>query len=317
MPIRLLPEGSDLAAARAALSEHLEVRAGRIRAATTTFYDTFDGRVRAEGLTVRHAGGRLALERRDTREVLASAEATAAPRLFAEDLPDGFDLDDALEMRALTPLARVRTRVLPLAVLNRDQKTVVRLTVETHMLGHTPLHGRVGAAAVRGYDRELEAVERVLAETLSWPEATVALVDEAAAASGRDPAGTSAKLNCELDPAAPAHRGRRDRLRRGCWRSSPTTSRARSRTSTRSSCTTCASRSAARAPCSASSSRSIPSACNTTATSSSACRPSPATCATSTSTCSTSRPCAPRSRSRCRPTWTRCGACSRPAGHVR
>jgi CHAD domain-containing protein len=30
------------------------------------------------------------------------------------------------------------------------------------------------------------------------------LVDEAAAASGRDPAGKSAKLNCELDPAAPA-----------------------------------------------------------------------------------------------------------------
>ena len=59
-------------------------------------------------------------------------------------------------MRALTPIARIRTRALPLAVLNSDQKTVVRITVETHMLGHTPLHGRVFATAVRGYDRDLE-----------------------------------------------------------------------------------------------------------------------------------------------------------------
>ena len=147
MPVRLLPEGSDLAAARAARSEHLDLRAGRIRTATTTFYDTFDGRVRAEGLSIHQANGRLTLEHRDTREVLASAEASAAPRLFVEDLPDGFDLDDALEMRALTPLARIRTRALPLAVLNADEKTVVRITVETHQLGDKPLHGRVGATA--------------------------------------------------------------------------------------------------------------------------------------------------------------------------
>jgi CHAD domain-containing protein len=204
MPIRLLPEGSDLASAREALAGHLELRAGRVRAGATTFYDSFDGRVRAAGLTVRHAGGRLLLERRDTGELLASAEAAAAPRLFAEDLPDGFDLTDALEMRALTPIARIRTRALPLAVLNRDLKTVVRLTVETHTLDETPLHGRVRATAVRGYERELEAVERILAETLGWPEATTTLVDEASAATGRDPAGTSAKLDRELDPALPA-----------------------------------------------------------------------------------------------------------------
>ena len=108
-------------------------------------------------------------------------------------------------MRALTPIAKIRTRALSLAVLNSDQKTVVRITVETHVLGHTPLHGRVSATAVRGYDRDLERVEQLLATTLNWPEATVPLVDEAAAVAGRDPAGTSAKLNCELDPDAPAN----------------------------------------------------------------------------------------------------------------
>ena len=85
-------------------------------------------------------------------------------------------------MRALVPVARVRTREITLGVLNADQKTVVRLNVETH----EGLRGRVSAAsAVRGYDKELERVDALLADTLSLPEATVPLVDEAVAAAGQ------------------------------------------------------------------------------------------------------------------------------------
>ena len=45
----LLPEGTDLAGARALIDEHADVTAGRVRAGTSTFYDTFDGRLHAEG----------------------------------------------------------------------------------------------------------------------------------------------------------------------------------------------------------------------------------------------------------------------------
>ena len=44
----LLPEGADHDA-RELLEEHLDVRAGRARPASTTFYDTFDGRLHGEG----------------------------------------------------------------------------------------------------------------------------------------------------------------------------------------------------------------------------------------------------------------------------
>ncbi len=104
-------------------------------------------------------------------------------------------------MRALTPVAKLRTRELPLAVLNADDKIVVRLHIETH----AGLHGRISATPVRGYDGDLERVEAVLTDVLSWAPATLPLVDEAIAASGRPPAGMSAKLALTLDHDAPAN----------------------------------------------------------------------------------------------------------------
>ena len=40
--------------------------AGRVRAGTTTFYDTFDGRLHGEGLTLRHRDATLILTDRAT-----------------------------------------------------------------------------------------------------------------------------------------------------------------------------------------------------------------------------------------------------------
>jgi len=200
----LLPEGLDLAGARALIKEHADVTAGRIRAGTSTFYDTFDGRLHGAGLTLRHTGGKLTLSDRTSGETLATspAPARAEHRLFDHDLAESLNgrLADVIEMRALVPVARVRTREITLGVLNADQKTVVRLNVETH----EGLRGRVSASAVRGYDKELERVDALLADALSLPEATVPLVDEAVAAAGKPPAGTSAKLDLTLEPEASA-----------------------------------------------------------------------------------------------------------------
>jgi CHAD domain-containing protein len=199
----LLPEGADLNSARAMLKEHLDVRGGPVRAGTTTFYDTFDGRLHGDGLTLRHRDGALILSDRATGETLATAEAKADARIFDHTLPAPLRerLADVIEMRALVPVAKVRTREVTLGVLNRDQKTVVRLHVETH----TGLRGRIAATAVRGYDHDLERVQATLREALSLPEASVPLVDEAVAATGAPPAGTSAKLALELSPEAPAN----------------------------------------------------------------------------------------------------------------
>ncbi|WP_270046267.1 CYTH and CHAD domain-containing protein [Solirubrobacter ginsenosidimutans] len=202
----LLPEGMDLAGARALIEQHADVTAGRVRAGNSTFYDTFDGRLHADGVILRHGAGRLTLLDRETGETLATAPAPARaePRLFDRDLAEPVlaRLADVIEMRALVPVARVRTREITLGVLNGDQKTVVRLNVETH----EGLRGRVSATAVRGYEKDLERIDALLSETLSLPPVTVPLVDEAIGATGKPAAGTSAKLNLELDPEEPASR---------------------------------------------------------------------------------------------------------------
>ena len=173
------------------LRDEFVLREGRARRGITTFYDTFDGRLYADGVTLRHTDGRLTLLDRETGDELASAPATAAKRLFAADLPEALRdrLADVIEMRALTPIARVRTQRRPVAVLNEDAKTVVRLLVEGD---------RVTPTGVLGYERELARVQELL------PPSALPLVDESVLARGGRPEGTSAKLALELDPDEPA-----------------------------------------------------------------------------------------------------------------
>ena len=185
-----LPENADV---RELLSAHLDVRSGPATRGVTTFYDTFDGRLHAEGVTLRHADGRLALLDRETGAELAGAPGPAPRRLFDDELPEPLRqrLADVIEMRALLPVARLQGERQSFAVLNEDAKTVVRLSAE---------HGRLIATPVRGYEAELARVHAAL----GLEPATVPLVDEAIAADGGDPAGTSSKLALTLDAAQPA-----------------------------------------------------------------------------------------------------------------
>src|SRR4051812_43993723 len=98
----LLPDNSD---PRVLLGARLSVRNGPVTQTTATFYDTFDGRLRSAGVTLKHAGGRLVLLDRTTGEELASAELPSATRLFEADLagPLRERLAPVIEMRALLP----------------------------------------------------------------------------------------------------------------------------------------------------------------------------------------------------------------------
>ena len=91
------------------------------------------------------AGSRSLRPRRRGEELAARRRPPPPPRLFDADLPDGFeprrrDRDARADADRPRPHARA-----PARRPQPDQKTVVRLTVETHTLGHTPLHGRVFA----------------------------------------------------------------------------------------------------------------------------------------------------------------------------
>ena len=194
MTAYLLPDGLDL---DRALASHLDVQAEPPRTTALTFYDTFDGRLHAVGLTLRHGDGRLSVLDRATGAATAGAPLKDAPeRLFDRDLPPALRarLAPIIEMRALMPLATVATRSRKLAVLNEDEKTVVRLSEEAPK----GLRARVLTVPVRGYDKDLQRVHRILTVSLGLTRTDEPLADEAIAATGTLPAGTSSKLDVRL-----------------------------------------------------------------------------------------------------------------------
>ena len=203
----LLPEGIDVPEARAALAAHLELDGGSARSADRTYYDTFDGRLHADGLRLIHEDGRLLLRDAAGNERAAADHRKRPRRLSVDDLPAGRLrelLAPVVEVRVLTPVARTRSRLLDLRVLDDEAKTVVRLEVEAASARANgrpvPLPPRVRVAGVRGYDKALARVQRTLATDVALTPAAESLPDAAVRAAGGLPGGTPSKLAFVLHP---------------------------------------------------------------------------------------------------------------------
>src|SRR4051795_8552167 len=90
------------------LAARLSVRAGSSTRMTATFYDTFDGRLRAAGVTLRHAGGRVVPPDPASGGELPAGQIERAPRrVVAAKLSEPLRarLAPVIEMRALLPRA--------------------------------------------------------------------------------------------------------------------------------------------------------------------------------------------------------------------
>ena len=150
----MLPGGTR----RAAIARRLGADPDGTADARRTYYDTFDGRLHARGLTLALEDGRLELGAAAGGPPGPAADVGAERRRFLpEDLPEG-PLRDALapllELRALIPTASVRVRSERLLVRDDEGKTVVRLAAEsaaTRAGGRArPLARRLALAGVRG-----------------------------------------------------------------------------------------------------------------------------------------------------------------------
>ena len=177
------------------LEARLRVAHDPPRRAERRYYDTFDGRVHDAGAALVHENHQVVLER-DGRHVIAAGE-RPPKRITAQDAPA---LADILDVRAALPVATVRSQVRVLRVLDGEEKTVVRLRVESPA-GLSP---RLDILPVRGYDKALARVRRLVEEDLGLTEAPETLVDEAVRAAGGIPGGVSSKLDVALAGSARA-----------------------------------------------------------------------------------------------------------------
>ena len=159
----LLPASFDRATAVELLGERLRLEAGRERAADRVLLDSFDGRLRKAGLRAERPAGRsggATLTLYEPGAPVRRAQVARNHRHLVSELPAGPVRDrlaGVLEERALLPAVRLRSAVLPLGVLDGDEKTVVRMTVERPeaVLGggrRVRLQPRVTVQPVLGYD---------------------------------------------------------------------------------------------------------------------------------------------------------------------
>jgi CHAD domain-containing protein len=200
----------DAAALPERIARRMRVAPGRPHTAERVLLDTFDARLRAQGLRAEWAARsapRRELTLREPGVAARRASVADGPSIPVAALPPGplrDRLAPVLGERALVPMARVRTRTLPLAVLNEDDKTVVRLALEEPAVldggTATALPPRLVVEPLRGYDREFDRALRRLCDRVGLGAAAAPLYDAAVTAAGGRPEGVSSKVRAGLEP---------------------------------------------------------------------------------------------------------------------
>lgn len=188
-----------------------------------TWFDTFDWRLhkaalclsivqsgRARGVGARRASHLRLVSPTDVVTV-PTAELSGVRMCFPSDavVPPGalrIRLEPVVEMRALMPIATLRTAMVTYRLLNDDEKTVARVVVERATgIGAGGAGGRavdiaprVSVVASRGYEAEAAAAARVVAKIPGLTTADQSMALQAMAAIGRAPGDYSGKLDVAL-----------------------------------------------------------------------------------------------------------------------
>jgi hypothetical protein len=155
------------------VSDRLDVEIGRPRREDRLLMDRVDGHLRAAAASRRafrrRRGGHAARVRaRGADARRRGATGGASPRRGAAGRARAHAAGGRAGRPRVVALVRIRGRVQPLAVLNRDTKTVVRLSLEhadTVVRGREPiaLAPRLSVQPVLGYDAAFKRTGRTLA----------------------------------------------------------------------------------------------------------------------------------------------------------
>ena len=178
--------------------------------------DTFDWRLYRSGLTLEQISRRgttdLVLTGRDGA-ILAADHGGSGPLKWPgqlEVLPLGplrDHLGPVVGVRALLPVARAVSSVRESRVLNSDEKTIARITVDRMSVTY-PAAGtvppRVTVTALRGYQPQAQRLADQLAAAPGIADGSASGLEAALAAVGRRPGDYSSKINVQLTPRMPA-----------------------------------------------------------------------------------------------------------------
>lgn len=181
----------------------------------SVWLDSVDWRLLRAGLVLRQIGRsprrELLLESVGGESLLVEPVSTAWPSVIDADptSPLQSRLAATLGVRALLAVAEVDARRTHVRLVDGEDKTVVRATVEDARLVSphpAPLAVRVTLTAVRGYERELRRAADLLCAVSGVEAATESARESVLAAAGSQVGVYTGKPDLALDGAAPAAR---------------------------------------------------------------------------------------------------------------
>jgi CHAD domain-containing protein len=191
------------------------LRLGRptLESGERVFYDTFDRRLRAKELQLHYEDGALRLARGSGNEVAAVPWKWPTDSMEPRQLPAGLLRDTVApicDIRALLKTTELRSERRRTPVLDDEGKTVARVLSEDAVVvgaaaGDDRLRPRLYLVGVRGYDKAVERVKRVLDEELGLQVASEPLEEEAILRAG-SVTGLPSGAEAELTPDLPADR---------------------------------------------------------------------------------------------------------------
>jgi len=170
----------------------------------TTWLDTFDGRLLEDGasLAFEEAQGQSSLAWRDAEGLIRHGHAAQKQPLFAEDLPAGPLRERAaavIGVRRLFPVARTESAGETLRLLDRNNRTILRIDLERIEALHAtrdtrrPLAPRLRLTPSPGSRAILEDVREVLESDTGLARDTGSIVREAMEAAGAGPRPAKAR----------------------------------------------------------------------------------------------------------------------------
>ncbi|UCB56150.1 MAG: CHAD domain-containing protein [Thiotrichales bacterium] len=189
------------------------------------YYDTFDWLLYNNGAVLEvHEEGesrRIYWQANQQSSLRIQLGLSDVPQL-ASELPDSDfrrQLQSVISVRELTPRIKIKVKRLPLVMLDKHEKVVVRVNFDEHWYypsktrAGTVLGKRIAIKPVKGYQDEFGQVEAFF-EPMRLREAQDNLIKLALLESGYSASEYSNKLNLILDPEMPAEQAMKQILLR-------------------------------------------------------------------------------------------------------
>jgi CHAD domain-containing protein len=168
-----------------------------------TFYDSFDWRLYGAGINCELRQSKLCSEllltNNKTGQLVARVETEDVPQFYQQftDITFAQQLAPHLEMRALLSVCSLPLETYQVNILNKDQKTILRLRIDEYEL----LNNRIEICPLKGYEKAHKNIAHFLQEKIDLSAALYSTVlNEVLKQQGKRPQDYCSKLVINLKP---------------------------------------------------------------------------------------------------------------------